>query len=77
MMMAGGSIWIVLVVILLLAVLFVMVRLMPRAEKRKIAEKPKRSEAAVRSHLVLGDDGELVEIIDDDDTELKHKRDDS
>ena len=75
MMMAGGS-WIVLLVILLLAVLFVVVRLMPRAEKRKIAEKPKRSETAVRSHLVLGDDGELVEIIDDDDAELKHKRDD-
>ncbi len=76
MMIAGGLIWIAVMVLALIAVLFVLRSRQSRADQSEYVEKPKRGDST-RSHLVLGDDGELVEIIDDDDNQPKRKRDQS
>ncbi len=77
MMMAGGVIWIAVMLAVLIAVVLVMAsRYQAHPDRRDYFEKPKRSDSTTRSHLVLGDDGELVEIVDDHDEAPKRKRDD-
>lgn len=78
MMIAGGMIWIAVMVAVLIALVLVLgSRRQQRTDQPEYFEKPKR-DGSPRSHLSLGDDGELIEISDDDDdfdAEPKRKRD--
>ncbi len=61
MMMAWGMIGLAILVAVILAFVFAMVSTRRSAEKPKREDKPKRE-----PRYELGDDGELVEIPDDD-----------